>query len=131
MMLGDRIAQLRISRNLSQKAFANEIGFSDGAVAMWEINKRQPNLETLVKIAQYFHVSTDYLLGIEKTSDINDLSPQDIQIINNFHEANEQSRLAILTLLGISFNEREDKISRRKKNPTNTHLPTTQKASGE
>ncbi len=67
MELGTVLAQLRSQKGISQRDFAREIGMSYGAVGMWETNKRQPDLEMLKKIAKYYNVSTDYILGIEKS----------------------------------------------------------------
>ncbi len=66
MELGTVLAQLRTEKKLNQREFAQAIGVSNGAVAMWETNKRQPDLEMLKKIAIYYGVSTDYLLGKSK-----------------------------------------------------------------
>lgn len=63
MELGTVLAQLRNQKGLNQREFAQAIGVSNGAVAMWETNKRQPDLEMIKKIAVYYGVSTDYLLG--------------------------------------------------------------------
>lgn len=111
MNFGDRLALLRTSRNLSQQALAKELAFSDGAIGMWELNKRMPNLTTLIKIADYFDVSTDYLLGVEKNDILNDFTPFDIQIIKEFHKANDQCQTAILTLLNIPNNATNHHIS--------------------
>lgn len=78
MKLGTILAQLRNKKGLNQRDFAQAIGVSNGAVAMWETNKRQPDLEMLKKIAEYYDVSTDYLLGNDSASD--DISEQNNQI---------------------------------------------------
>lgn len=63
MTLASNIAKLRTERNLSQRSLAEELRVSSGAVAMWETNKRQPDISTLSRIADYFDTSTDFLLG--------------------------------------------------------------------
>lgn len=62
-MFGEKLKLLRESDNISQTRLAKEIGFSQSAIAAWENETREPGLKTLLKIAQYFNVSTDYLLG--------------------------------------------------------------------
>lgn len=62
-MLGDRIANLRKRRGLSQYEMADRLGFSRGKLANYEQGSRQPDYETLQKIADFFEVTTDYLLG--------------------------------------------------------------------
>lgn len=63
MNVGTMLAKLRTENGLNQRALAQALGVSNGAIAMWETNKRQPDLETTEKIANYFGVSVDYLLG--------------------------------------------------------------------
>lgn len=64
-MFSLKLKELRENSGLSQKAFSQKIGVSQSTVGMWESNKREPNFETTEKIADYFKVSTDYLLGRE------------------------------------------------------------------
>ena len=63
MSFGDRIMQLRNKRNMTQKDLANVLKISRGAVSMWEIGQRTPDPPMLQKLATYFGVSVDYLLG--------------------------------------------------------------------
>ncbi|WP_445429720.1 helix-turn-helix domain-containing protein [Bacillus atrophaeus] len=66
-MLGKRIAALRKEKGLSQYELADRLGFSRGKLANYEQGTREPDYETLIKIADYFEVSTDYLLrGTDK-----------------------------------------------------------------
>lgn len=64
MDIGRRISSLRNEKKINQRDFAEILGVSNGAVGMWETNKRQPDLETIKNIASFFNVTTDYLLGI-------------------------------------------------------------------
>lgn len=63
MEIGNVIAKLRVSNGLNQREFAKKLEVSNGAVAMWETNKRQPDLEMVKKISNLFDVPTDYILG--------------------------------------------------------------------
>ena len=60
-MLFERVKYLSQKRNKSLKQVAADLGFSENAFYKW--NKQSPKAETLQKVAQYFGVSTDYLLG--------------------------------------------------------------------
>lgn len=62
-MVGTRIKQLRLSANLTQKAFANIFSLSESMVSLYESGNRQPSYDVLSKIAQQFNVTTDYLIG--------------------------------------------------------------------
>ena len=61
-MLGARIAALRREKNMSQYTLAQELGISPSAVGMYEQGRREPDVQTIVKLSQVFGVSTDYLL---------------------------------------------------------------------
>ena len=67
MTFGERLRQLREERNLTQKAIAGIIGISPRMVSFYESGAHFPREEgTLLKLAQFFEVSTDYLLGRSK-----------------------------------------------------------------
>lgn len=61
---GERLQQLRKQADLQQKELAAEIGLSANAISMMERGNRGTTIEKLVVLAEFFHVSTDYLLGI-------------------------------------------------------------------
>ena len=61
----ERIKELRELKGMSQIALSKEIGFTQPAIAMWEANKRIPSFDVVIVFAKYFHVSTDYLAGLE------------------------------------------------------------------
>lgn len=62
--LGQRIKELRQEKGVDQTELAKWLGTSQTNVSRWENDKFEPDLETIVKIAQFFEVTTDYLLGV-------------------------------------------------------------------
>jgi transcriptional regulator with XRE-family HTH domain len=62
-VFGKRLSQLRKSHKMSQYDLADKLRFSRGQIANYEQGQRQPDYETLQKLADFFEVSTDYLLG--------------------------------------------------------------------
>lgn len=62
-MLKERLVILRTNKGLSQYELAKVLSLSRGQISNYELGTRQPDYETLAKIADYFNVSTDYLLG--------------------------------------------------------------------
>lgn len=62
-MFSDRLKYLRTEKNLTQRDLANILDITSGAIGMYESGKRFPNSEILNKIADYFGVSMDYLMG--------------------------------------------------------------------
>ena len=55
--------QLRISSGLTQRKIASRLGISRSTIGMYETGAREPDFDTLEKIADFFNVDTDYLLG--------------------------------------------------------------------
>lgn len=91
------LKMLRESKKMSQPQLAARIGVSRSMVSLYENGSRLPSFETLLRIARVFHVSTDYLLGVESvghTLDAKDLTPSQYQavleIIEQFRIANGQ-----------------------------------------
>lgn len=62
-MLGSRLKSLRVSKALTQADMANKIDVARTTYAMYEQNKREPDNEVLERIADFFDVTVDYLLG--------------------------------------------------------------------
>ncbi len=63
-VFGERLKSLRAEKNIGQNALAKELDISNASVSYWETGKQMPTAEAIFKIAQYFDVSADYLLGI-------------------------------------------------------------------
>jgi transcriptional regulator with XRE-family HTH domain len=63
MTLGERLQLLRKNRNLSQKELAVHLKYTVSTISNYESNTHFPDLHTLCRLADYYHVSTDYLLG--------------------------------------------------------------------
>ena len=66
MLLGTRLRELRKQQQTSMKAVAQKIGVSFQQVSKWETDKSRPEYENLVALADFYDVTTDYLLGREK-----------------------------------------------------------------
>ena len=62
-MFSEKLKTLRENANLLQKELACELNVTSQTISGWEIGRTTPDYETLVKIAQYFQVSTDFLLN--------------------------------------------------------------------
>ena len=60
-----KLKELREEKELLQKQLGVELGVSQVTVARWETGNREPEFDMLIKIAKYFGVTTDYLLGLE------------------------------------------------------------------
>lgn len=62
-MKGNRIKKLREEKQMKQDELAKILSISPSAIGMYERDEREPNDEITLKLAEYFNVSTDYLLG--------------------------------------------------------------------
>lgn len=62
-ILGERLKKLRMQKEKLQKDIANYLSITTSAYGYYERGERQPNPEMLLKLAEYFNVTTDYLLG--------------------------------------------------------------------
>ena len=62
-MLGKRLLYLRNKRELTQEELAKIFCMSRSTYAQYEVNRRKPDYDTLQRIADYYKVSTDFLLG--------------------------------------------------------------------
>ena len=62
-IFGERLKELRIEKGISQAALAKQVGVSSGIVCLWEIDKSEPTAPNVRKVADFFDVSADYLLG--------------------------------------------------------------------
>ena len=63
MEFKDRLIKLRKELNLTQEELAQKIGYTRTAISAWEIGRNEPSNSDTIKLAEYFGVSTDYLLG--------------------------------------------------------------------
>lgn len=79
-MLGDRIRELRNSRSLSQVELAKQLHASKQTISNWENNNVPPSIDTLIRIANFFDVSTDYLLEFNNERKLNVEGLSDSQI---------------------------------------------------
>ena len=59
MTIGEKIAKLRIERNITQEYLADVLNVSRQAVSRWEINKALPQIDKIIQLCELFNISTD------------------------------------------------------------------------
>ena len=64
-MFGERFKELRLSLGYNQVEMAKKLSVSKQSVSNWENNNILPSLDMLIRIANTFHISADYLLGLD------------------------------------------------------------------
>ncbi len=62
-MFAIRMKNLRLSKGLNQVQLAEKLGVKKQSISNWENDNIMPSIDMLIRIADFFHVSTDYLLG--------------------------------------------------------------------
>lgn len=111
MEFGEKLYRLRIERGIYQKQLAAYLHVSVGTISNYENGVHSPDLKTLCKLANYFHVSVDYLLDrTEYIQPIEDLDQELIDqytissIMNTIIELSPESRQDLakyLTMLAV------------------------------
>ena len=64
MIFDETLKELRTDCGLSQQQLADELKISQSAIAKWELSKTEPVASMIVKLAKYFDVDSDFLLGL-------------------------------------------------------------------
>ncbi|MBR7085261.1 MAG: helix-turn-helix transcriptional regulator [Oscillospiraceae bacterium] len=84
-MFYERIKELRLSNKMTQVEFAHKISTSKQSVSNWESGYATPTLDMFQKICEMFHVSADYLLGLEPQNylDVSGLTIEQIAHLQN------------------------------------------------
>lgn len=67
-MFGDILKELRMDAGLTQEELAAKFNITDTAISKYETGDREPTLDILVLLSDFFNVSTDYMLGRTKVS---------------------------------------------------------------
>ena len=103
-MIGQRIRDLRKQKKMSQSELAKIIGVTQTTITAWETGKAEPSSSTVANLADYFGVTTDYLLGRpeekkEKDSNSVDLADMDALLTYQGKQIPDQDRELINDLL--------------------------------
>lgn len=98
-MRGDRLRALRESARLTQEELATEIGSSEPQIWRYEKGKSKPGADVLEKLARYFNVSADYLLGVTDDPSENlsyELKPNEAAVIDAWRRGEKYEAIKVI-----------------------------------
>ena len=96
-MFAIRLKELRMNKRLSQRELASIFKVSTGTVGNWEVGTREPDYATLTKLANFFGVSVDYLLGAERHKKEPDvLSAEERRLLEGYREINAAGKKLVI-----------------------------------
>ena len=80
---GSKLKALRTNAGMTQTELAKKLNVTKSVVSYYEQQERNPSPDTLMQIANIFHVTTDYLLGMDhrKIIDVSDLDDEDMRLL--------------------------------------------------
>lgn len=89
MEFGKKLKALRTNKKLTQQQLADRLGVAKSVISYYESGDRFPSYDVLIKIAYTFHVTTDYLLGVDrmKLLNVSDLSDEEITVVETVADA--------------------------------------------
>lgn len=92
-MFGEKLQELRTSKNLSQTQLAKILNLDRSTICGYEGNIRLPSLDTLKSIARFFHTTTDYLLEMNSARilDVTSLTDEQIAVVEQMVSVLQQS----------------------------------------
>lgn len=106
-MYGNRLKELRKEQNITQSNLAKILNVTQDSISLWEKNKRVPDTQYIVQLADYFNVSADYLLGrsddfgsVNVPSDV-ELSSEEQYALDMFRDLSNSNRKIILNSLYV------------------------------
>ncbi|MDF2565101.1 MAG: transcriptional regulator, family [Massilibacillus sp.] len=108
---GQNLQKLRTNNNMTQEDLGKLLNVSQSTIAYYESGKKQPSLETIIVIADYFRVSVDYLLdrvnSFNSTSQITDISQDNLNLLRKINNLPDADRKEIESY--IQYKERSKK----------------------
>ena len=111
-IFGRRVKDLRENADMSMDELAKELGVSKSRINMWENNGTIPRGDVLIQLANYFKVTTDYLLGNDDTSSLSITNQQLSSLQRNLAKLNskdlEKAEGMLKAVFMDIFNDEED-----------------------
>jgi len=101
--------EAREAAGISQKFVAYSLGVKPPNVSRWESGVTFPTVENLIKLANLYGVSTDYLLGLEDGKTVR-MSRDEKSLVTAYRKSTSEIRRAVQAVLGLTATEEEAKL---------------------
>lgn len=102
-MNGNKLKELRKNNKITQIEFCKAFNISQSTMSLWEKNKREPESKTLKQIANYFHVSIDYLMD-------NENSIKENELVKLERKLKKEDKERLITVIKAMFPNEYEKI---------------------
>ncbi len=119
-MLGDRLKELRLNNGLKQSDLLKKFNLSSARYSQYENDKRVPDYELLIKFADFYNVSIDYLLG--RTNVIKPENIDENDLLAKLNTADSETKASVEQFLNYLLYEKERK--NKEKNDNNAKKNT-------
>lgn len=99
------LKNLRLSKGISQQQLADVIGTSQQSINKYENHNIEPDIGTLIQIADYFHITVDYLIGhitdpnSALAEDVLNLNKEEITLLQNYRSLSKEEKESIRLII--------------------------------
>lgn len=105
----DNLKKLREEKHITQVKLSTELEISQEVISHYEIGNSKPNIDNLIKLADYLNCSTDYLLGRTETpTPVQNLSKKDLEsenILNSYNSLSSERKNSLKDYLEFLSNK--------------------------
>lgn len=105
MILSTRLRSLRTQRGLSQADLASFLHISRMTYTQYESGHREPGLQTLIDLADFYQISTDYLLGLSAFPRVPDLSGDELFLLSGLDSLSASRRTEVFHIIARAVGE--------------------------
>lgn len=92
----NRLKELRKQQKLTQEEIAKTLNTTQQTYQRYEIEQSEPNLETLCKLADYYGVTLDYLVGRDFKNELGYLNDSEKELLNSFRKLKPINQIKII-----------------------------------
>lgn len=108
MTLGERLKELRTERGLYLKDISELLNVGVSTISAYERNDKRPKPESIVKIAKFYGVTTDDLLGSENSvSDLESEIPEGVKVLRRMKSMTPEARAKMIQIMNMLIEQEE------------------------